>query len=207
MGCQARGNGETFLKKLITRHGKGTRKHPNFEVPRLEKNCFKILHYAAPVAYDVSSFIEKNQDPLSADLKNCMQTSSNELIAQLMPSSQLADESSPAGSEATSMSFGSAAVTVLATQKLRGSVSSKLHEPSVSFRFRGNLQALVTKLRAANTSYVRCIKPNEHKSAEVFDMSLVSKQLRCSGVLEALKIRKVTLPLHLVQMLSCTTSI
>ena len=52
----------------------------------------------------------------------------------------------------------------------------------------------MTKLRAANTSYVRCIKPNSVKVAGEFEGMMTLQQLTYSGVFEAVSIRKSGFP-------------
>lgn len=50
------------------------------------------------------------------------------------------------------------------------------------------------EIRATEPHYIRCIKPNADKRAGVFTSKLVHEQLRYSGVLEAIKIRKQGFP-------------
>lgn len=45
-------------------------------------------------------------------------------------------------------------------------------------------------LRKSSPRYVRCIKPNNRFTPTDFDSGDVLKQLRCAGMLEAIRIRK-----------------
>ena len=50
---------------------------------------------------------------------------------------------------------------------------------------------------AASMHYVRCVRPNGLKRPNVVEAGEVLSQLRCSGVLESLKIRKAGFPMRL----------
>ena len=49
-------------------------------------------------------------------------------------------------------------------------------------------------LESSRPHYIRCVKPNVEKSPDSIDAQLVLEQLRYSGVLEAIKIRKQGFP-------------
>ena len=50
------------------------------------------------------------------------------------------------------------------------------------------LNSLMATIAKTAVQYVRCIKPNAVKSARAFDMRMVVEQLRCAGVIEAIRI-------------------
>lgn len=61
---------------------------------------------------------------------------------------------------------------------------------SVGSQFRTSLQNLVSDLERTQPHYIRCIKPNLNKSPSAFSSGEVLKQLRYSGMMEAIRIRR-----------------
>ncbi|KAL0687024.1 hypothetical protein Bca4012_086701 [Brassica carinata] len=59
---------------------------------------------------------------------------------------------------------------------------------SVSSRFKQQLQALMETLNETEPHYVRCVKPNSLNRPQKFENPSVLHQLRCGGVLEAVRI-------------------
>jgi len=55
--------------------------------------------------------------------------------------------------------------------------------------FTTQLDNLMDILGATEPRYIRCIKSNHYKTPYVFDSYESYRQLKCSGVLEAVKIR------------------
>jgi len=80
------------------------------------------------------------------------------------------------------------------TKGLFPALDLRLQVKSLSSVFRSQLSVLMQKLRETSTRYVRCIKPNETMSPLLFDAPLVMRQLRYSGVFEAVAIRKQGFP-------------
>jgi len=70
----------------------------------------------------------------------------------------------------------------------------RLQVKSLSSVFRQQLAVLMQKLNETSTRYVRCIKPNESMAPMLFEAPLVMRQLRYSGVFEAVAIRKQGFP-------------
>lgn len=49
---------------------------------------------------------------------------------------------------------------------------------------------LLQKMVGGTPQFVRCIKPNDTKTPKTFESAKVQKQLRCTGVLETIRIRQ-----------------
>eukprot|EP00760_Papus_ankaliazontas_P021731 PhM_4_TR18728/c2_g6_i1/m.11802/K10357/MYO5; myosin V len=61
-------------------------KNPFFEKKRLAKSSFVVHHYAGSVSYEVENFLEKNRDTLKDSFKLLMRSSTDALVASLLPS-------------------------------------------------------------------------------------------------------------------------
>ncbi|XP_010650198.2 myosin-6 isoform X1 [Vitis vinifera] len=59
---------------------------------------------------------------------------------------------------------------------------------SIGSRFKQQLQSLLETLSATEPHYVRCVKPNNLLKPSIFENNNVLQQLRCGGVLEAIRI-------------------
>ncbi|KAF7805219.1 myosin-11-like isoform X1 [Senna tora] len=59
---------------------------------------------------------------------------------------------------------------------------------SIGSRFKLQLQSLMETLNSTEPHYVRCVKPNNLLKPAIFENANVMQQLRCGGVLEAIRI-------------------
>ncbi|KAJ8616955.1 hypothetical protein MRB53_013141 [Persea americana] len=59
---------------------------------------------------------------------------------------------------------------------------------SIGSRFKQQLQALLETLSATEPHYIRCVKPNNLLKPSIFENTNVLQQLRCGGVMEAIRI-------------------
>ncbi|TXG63926.1 hypothetical protein EZV62_010920 [Acer yangbiense] len=59
---------------------------------------------------------------------------------------------------------------------------------SIGARFKQQLQALLETLSSTEPHYIRCVKPNNLLKPAIFENTNVLQQLRCGGVMEAIRI-------------------
>ncbi|KAI9102028.1 P-loop containing nucleoside triphosphate hydrolase protein [Phlyctochytrium arcticum] len=144
-------------------------KHAHYIKPKTQKGVFGIKHYAGDVLYTVSSFLDKNKDAIQEELYELVRASKIPYISKIFPKEVQEDSSK--------------------TQ--RGG------KPTAGAQFRNSLTLLVTTLGATTPHYVRCIKPNQDKEAFLFDEDMVISQLRYSGMLDTIRIRKAGYPMRL----------
>ncbi|EGZ20679.1 hypothetical protein PHYSODRAFT_359958 [Phytophthora sojae] len=169
-----KGNEESFMSKVTSLH-KDDMAHV-IEFPRTSRTEFLIKHYAAPVMYDSVGFLEKHKDSLLPDLSELMRGSSKPFIAKLF-------EPKPAPKEAATEAAGG--------RRKRGGA---LSITTVGTQFKESLTELMATINSTRVHYVRCIKPNPIKSATVMDQNMVVSQLRCAGVIEAIRISRAAYP-------------
>uniref|UniRef100_A0A3Q1FDI1 Unconventional myosin-VIIb-like n=1 Tax=Acanthochromis polyacanthus TaxID=80966 RepID=A0A3Q1FDI1_9TELE len=177
-----KGTDSTMLQKMNQLHGKGDIYIPpknNYETQ------FGIQHFAGVVYYDSEGFLEKNRDTLSLDLIQLVETSGNKLLKQAFHN------------ELYSVNI----VIVLSDHKkkwapLQQASDNKKRVPTLVGQFRQSLDALMKALTACQPYFIRCIKPNDFKKPMLFDRELVMRQLRYSGMMETIRIRKAGYPVR-----------
>ncbi|KAI9204657.1 P-loop containing nucleoside triphosphate hydrolase protein [Polychytrium aggregatum] len=166
-----KGSDDGWLQKM----DQGLIKNPHYVKARTQKGVFGVKHYAGTVTYVVVSFLEKNKDAIQDEIYDLLRTSSYKLVARIFP--QKAEEPSGGGKGAPAGKAG-------------GKITAGAY-------FRNQLVSLVTTLGSTMPHYVRCIKPNMQKEAFVFDDQMVLSQLRYSGMLDTIRIRKAGYPMRL----------
>uniref|UniRef100_A0A8B9JD85 Myosin VIIBb n=1 Tax=Astyanax mexicanus TaxID=7994 RepID=A0A8B9JD85_ASTMX len=67
---------------------------------------------------------------------------------------------------------------------------------TLSGQFRHSLDSLMKALSLCEPFFIRCFKPNDSKQSNEFDRKLCIQQLRYSGLLETIKIRKLGYPIR-----------
>eukprot|EP00900_Chrysochromulina_parva_P008310 jgi/Chrpa1/17480/Chrysochromulina_OHIO_Genome00007564-RA len=142
-------------------------KHPYFDAPKRDQLSFTVKHYAGNVTYLSTGFREKNKDALHPDLSAVMQGSKSPFVRRLFPS----EVASEGGQKAKS--------------------TSKM---TVGMQFMNSLASLMRTINETDVHYVRCIKPNAANKPAIFEMGKSALQLRCAGVLEAVRISRMAYP-------------
>lgn len=141
---------------------------------------FSVAHFAGEVQYNIEDFIDKNNDKLNDDLENAMEHSSIEFIRNMFT-----DEEAARAVEGASPSLGKSPTKPKRKQNT---------PPTIAGRFRKQLQKLHSTLLKTTPHYIRTIKPNDQKKANIFDHNRVLQQLLYSGVLETVRIRRQGFP-------------
>ncbi|CAN9500286.1 unnamed protein product [Ophioblennius macclurei] len=182
-----KGTDATLLQKLNQVHGKGdvylTPKN-NYETQ------FGIQHFAGVVYYDSKGFLEKNRDALSTDYIQLVESSTNKLLKSTFHN-ELSGSSSVALKAANPKM-----ILNVPKNTLRQAADSKKRVPTLTGQFRKSLDLLMKTLTACQPYFIRCIKPNDFKKPKLFDRKLCLTQLRYSGMMETIRIRKAGYPVR-----------
>ena len=168
-----KGDDKAYLERLFQTPQMKT--HAHFVAPKQRNNTFIVNHYAGTVAYTVDEFCEKNKDLLANDIVTMMQSSKNKFFVTLFET--VAVDTGPAKPGRRPGGAG-------------GSVAYK----SVSATFKTDLGALMEAINAADPHFVRCVNPNAQKRAELFEDFKAIEQLRCGGVIEAVRMCRESYP-------------
>ncbi|KAI2663543.1 Unconventional myosin-VIIa [Labeo rohita] len=178
-----KGTDATMLHKMNQVHGKG-------EIYLAPKNNhdtkFGIQHFAGVVYYDSKGFLEKNRDTLSTDVIQLMQTSTNKLLKQIFHTEL----------STTEVKSSSNHTIIPPKNSLRQTADSKKRMITLSSQFRQSLDSLMKTLTSCQPFFIRCIKPNDFKKPMLFDRELCIRQLRYSGMMETIRIRKAGYPIR-----------
>ncbi|KAL1403032.1 hypothetical protein pipiens_005835 [Culex pipiens pipiens] len=160
--------GKITDEMLLDAMDKKLSNHPHYSSRQLKpmdkelkhREDFRITHYAGDVIYCVNGFIEKNRDTLFQDFKRLMYHSGDRLISTMWPE----------GAQ---------------------DISKTTKRPlTAGTLFQRSMAELVATLLKKEPFYVRCIKPNDIKSASVFDDVRVEHQVRYLGLLENVRVRR-----------------
>jgi myosin-5 len=143
-------------------------KHPRFSATSSQRveYVFSIEHYAGYVEYSTDSWIEKNKDQLPAASSDLLKSSDFNLIGAIQKHVRSEDRAG------------------------RGTVATK----SVSSQFSSQLRLLRSKIDETVPHYIRCLKPNDDLEPDYFEPKNVVEQLRCGGVLEAVRVSRAGYP-------------
>ncbi|XP_049679616.1 unconventional myosin-VIIa isoform X1 [Accipiter gentilis] len=177
-----KGTDATMLHKLNSQHKLNTNYIPpknNYETQ------FGINHFAGIVYYETKGFLEKNRDTLHGDIIQLVHSSKNKFIKQIFQ----ADVAMFLCGYASS-TFGQSP-----TPTPKGAETRK-RSPTLSSQFKRSLELLMRTLSVCQPFFVRCIKPNEYKKPMLFDRELCIRQLRYSGMMETIRIRRAGYPIR-----------
>ncbi|XP_063788896.1 unconventional myosin-XV [Pseudophryne corroboree] len=177
--CFPQATDHTFLQKCHYHHGTSEL----YCKPKMPLPEFGIKHFAGKVTYQVYKFLDKNYDQVRQDVLDLFVSSKIKVVANLFFSHAqvLAQQKTMMGKSST--------------------VTRKYKAQTVAAKFQQSLLELVEKMERCNPFFVRCIKPNNKKEPSMFEPDVVGSQLKYSGILETIRIRKegypVRIPFHI----------
>eukprot|EP00957_Ditylum_brightwellii_P155279 11821046-Ditylum_brightwellii.AAC.1 len=153
-----------YTRYLYTRCGS----HSRFSASASQRvdHKFSVEHYAGPVEYSTDSWLEKNKDQLPAASAQLLASSDFELISVINRYVRMEERQG------------------------RGSISTRL----VGAQFSAQLRTLRARIDTTTPHYIRCLKPNDDLVPNRFDPKNIVEQLRCGGVLEAVRVSRAGYP-------------
>merc|ERR1719446_1992328 len=164
---------QTFCEKL---HTNLLGKWPNFAKPNPRPDPdahFGVIHYAATVSYNLTSWLEKNKDPLNETIVEMMKNGGNKLLIQC---------------------FKDHPGQPLEAPKDDGGKKKKGSGKTVSSYFKGQLDDLMSTLYKTEPHFIRCVVPNTHKIPGGVEPGLIMHQYQCNGVLAGIAICRAGFP-------------
>ncbi|XP_019717154.1 unconventional myosin-VIIa-like [Hippocampus comes] len=169
-----KGTDSTMLNKLNFQH----KVNSNYIPPKNNHETqFGIQHFAGVVYYETRGFLEKNRDTLYGDIIQLVHSSKNKFIKQIFQA------------DVAMFLCGFAPCLHLPSSPLPKGVND-------SSQFKKSLELLMRTLSVCQPFFVRCIKPNEYKKPMLFDRDLCVRQLRYSGMMETIRIRRAGYPIR-----------
>ncbi|XP_073784890.1 myosin VIIAa isoform X2 [Danio rerio] len=176
-----KGTDTTMLNKLNSQHKLNT----NYIPPKnTYETQFGIQHFAGVVYYETRGFLEKNRDTLHGDIIQLVHSSKNKFIKQIFQA------------DVAMFLCGYWSDSLGKAGSLHKGAETRKRSPTLSSQFKRSLELLMRTLSVCQPFFVRCIKPNEYKKPMLFDRELCVRQLRYSGMMETIRIRRAGYPIR-----------
>ncbi|XP_042850117.1 unconventional myosin-VIIb isoform X3 [Panthera tigris] len=176
------GTDTTMLQKLNSVHANNK---AYLQPKNIHDARFGIAHFAGEVYYQTEGFLEKNRDVLSTDILTLVYSSENKFLKEIFKLE----------SAGTKMGHGTIIRAKAGSQLFKSADSGK--QPStLAGQFKKSLDQLMKILTSCQPYFIRCIKPNEYKKPLLFDRELCIRQLRYSGMMQTVYIRKSGFPIR-----------
>ena len=143
-------------------------KHSNhLSISKIQNEFFTVKHFAGTVTYSIDNFVDLNRDRLLPSLVSMLQSSSSSFVNSLFPPQQT---------------------------KLRNTKKAAI---TLSANLRNQLGVLMKMLNQTSPHFIRCIKPNNERKRKLIDEKLVTHQLSCLGVIDALEVQQKGYPVRM----------
>ena len=141
-------------------------------LPKIKNDMvIKIKHSAKDVPYNCNNFVYKNKDELKYSMIKIFANSENKTIKKIFFISLTNEEAENQ------------------TKILEQNLSKKTNK-FITGKFRMEIKKLMKELISCESSYVRCLKPNEHKKEFFVTPLFLFNQIQYLGILDTIKVRK-----------------
>eukprot|EP00958_Prasinococcus_capsulatus_P017345 scaffold1947_cov207-Prasinococcus_capsulatus_cf.AAC.32 len=174
-------NHQTLYEEFSQRLARGKGKHPRFDLAKRDPTGFVIHHYAGPVSYRTQLLLEKNKDYAIQEHVALIESSASAFLQSVF----LGKESNLNVSSRKARGRSQSAQDLTAAS---AKAQSGMKLTTVAMTFKEELTSLMAELNRAHPHYIRCIKPNAEQVSNKFSSPMVIEQLRCGGVMEAVRI-------------------
>ena len=175
---------DSFIRKLH----KQFHNDPIYEIPPLHSDSqFILKHYPGKVIYTVDNWIDKDSDTFPLYITEMIETKcTNKLISLIFSNENQNNDQNHLNSSSIHTN----------TNNNNQPSSSALSTSTISFQFKIQLKELMNTIHLTNPLFIRCIKPNQIKEKNYYDKQLITSQLRCTGMLNCIQIRKLGYPVR-----------
>ena len=171
--CSYQNKSDEYFVELLKSELKNNK---YISLPKMKNDInIKIKHSAKEVPYNCLNFVVKNKDELKNSMVEIFAKSDDETIKKIFFNALNEEE------------------TKKQMELLQQSTKQKTSK-FISGKFRKEMQALVKELKSCDSSYVRCIKPNEQKKEFFVTPTFMFNQIQYLGILDTIKVRKAGFP-------------
>ena len=152
------------------------------------ERSFGINHYSGPCIYDVSDFVERNNDVLDKQLVDLLRWSSDPFIAKLVSGPGLATEGHPMDANITveaQVTVSPLRTPTPIVNPVRGAATGSVEWPidntipqPVTTQLNATLSTLLSHMNQTRSWTVACIRPNDSGHPGSFDKRRVKSQVK-----------------------------
>ena len=154
-------------------------KENKFGVDKFVSPFFSVEHSAKAVEYSCTNMIEKNKDEMKVRVSECILNSTNDIFKLIFTMTLTQDE-----------------FEVEKNKILDESRVVSKNEKFLGLKFCKEMKQLKKELKLCDHHYVRCLKPNEEKKAQLFYSNFVFNQIQYLGILATVQVRKNGFPMR-----------
>ncbi|RKP19160.1 hypothetical protein ROZALSC1DRAFT_29208 [Rozella allomycis CSF55] len=160
---------------VLESYNKSHADNPYFATPESNKRSFSIKHYAGVVTYDVSKFVERNKDTISADITE----------------SHPKDEKVIVNAQQPKLPIRQPSVLKKKKEEVKEKVEDRVVEgQTVVSQFSVAIDQLLEAQVNNNILFVICMKPNARLEPNAFENNYVTKQMYNYGINDLVCLKK-----------------